>query len=874
MSRSRSLAWTLAAAVALAFGPVAGLSGPVSAATVTPPDLQIAVPTNQISIGIDATTNHRMLRYTHITWDAGTGPFEIDPTYNSATGTASFVQAIYNSPSPGAWSLDHVVPLAVLGVFDQPDDYQFPLTKFTLNGVNADGSIGQVVATSPKTDYCITGDTKVGGVPNTPSSTFIPVSNCASPTSPLGWSVGWGDQYDQTDAGQPIDLNGVPDGTYILRAVADPLHVLVESDATNNVTDTVLTIKGTAVTVGAQTHPTVVPPSASVTSPAAGASVSGTVTLSATASAASPATVASVQFLLDGSALGNPITAAPYTTSWSVGSTSPGSHRLSARVIDSSGGAGTAPVVPITVASNGLYIDQTVTARGSGAVSTGAFTTAAAGETLLAAVSSDGASTGGQATTVSGAGLTWTRVAGSNVQPGDAEIWTATAPSVLSGAVVTSTPREGGYDQQLVVESFANSGGVGASSAANAPSGASAVHLAAKAAGSLTVAVGSDWDSATGRTYAAGQTQVAQWVDSPMGDTFWVQASNAPTTSAGQSVTLADTAPTADSWNMAGIEIVPASGGTSPADTAPPTVQITNPTSGQTVSGTATVAANATDDVSVSSVQFYLDGQPLGTALSASPYAISWDTTKTANGSHTLTAKATDPAGNIGTSGGVGVTVQNPAPPMTCFVQQAEVDVRGAGKVTTPSFSTVVPGEVLLAFVSQDGPAKLNSQSATVSGAGLSWKLLARSNAQYGDAEVWTATATNTISNATVTSTPAAAGYAQELTVVAYEGAKGAGAVASGSAASGAPTLTVTTTSAASLVFAVGHDWDNARARTLPTGLVFLEQWIDTGLGDTSWSEYTNQTAGPAGTQVKVGASAPTTDQWDLAAVELVGSGA
>ena len=114
--------------------------------------------------------------------------------------------------------------------FDPPSDYRFPLTKFTLNTVQADGSLGSVVATSPKTDYCITGDAFVGGVPNTPSQTYIPASNCTDPTKPLGWSVGWGDQYDQTDAGQPIDLTGVADGTYILHAVVDPNHVLTESD--------------------------------------------------------------------------------------------------------------------------------------------------------------------------------------------------------------------------------------------------------------------------------------------------------------------------------------------------------------------------------------------------------------------------------------------------------------------------------------------------------------------------------------------------------------------------------------------------------------------------------------------------------------------
>ena len=94
------------------------LAGPdASAATLTPPDMKILVPTNLISLGVDGATGHRQLRYTHITEDAGTGPFEIDPTYNPTTGVASFVQSLYSSSSPGVWTFDHAVPLAVNGAF-------------------------------------------------------------------------------------------------------------------------------------------------------------------------------------------------------------------------------------------------------------------------------------------------------------------------------------------------------------------------------------------------------------------------------------------------------------------------------------------------------------------------------------------------------------------------------------------------------------------------------------------------------------------------------------------------------------------------------------------------------------------------------------
>ena len=74
----------------------------------------------------------------------------------------------------------------------------------------------------------------------------------------------------------------------------------------------------------------------------------------------------------------------------------------------------------------------------------------------------------------------------------------------------------------------------------------------------------------------------------------------------------------------------------------PPVVSITSPSNAaQIITGTAmTLTANATDsDGSVTSVQFYLDGSPLGTADVLAPFEASYTA---AAGSHTLYAIATD----------------------------------------------------------------------------------------------------------------------------------------------------------------------------------------------------------------------------------------
>ncbi|HMC68299.1 MAG TPA: Ig-like domain-containing protein, partial [Mycobacteriales bacterium] len=97
------------------------------------------------------------------------------------------------------------------------------------------------------------------------------------------------------------------------------------------------------------------------------------------------------------------------------------------------------------------------------------------------------------------------------------------------------------------------------------------------------------------------------------------------------------------------------------ADTSPPTVAINNPAPGQTVATSVTVTASASDNVGVAGVQLRLDGQPLGAESTAAPYSATWDTTKSANGTHTLTAVARDNAGNTTTSAPVTVTVFNQA---------------------------------------------------------------------------------------------------------------------------------------------------------------------------------------------------------------------
>src|SRR4029453_15315684 len=96
-------------------------------------------------------------------------------------------------------------------------------------------------------------------------------------------------------------------------------------------------------------------------------------------------------------------------------------------------------------------------------------------------------------------------------------------------------------------------------------------------------------------------------------------------------------------------------------DTTAPTVSVTAPANGATVSGTLSVTASAADNVGVAGVQFKQGTTNIGAEDTTAPYAVSWNTTTVANGSYALTAVARDAAGNTTTSTTATVAVNNGA---------------------------------------------------------------------------------------------------------------------------------------------------------------------------------------------------------------------
>ena len=147
-------------------------------------------------------------------------------------------------------------------------------------------------------------------------------------------------------------------------------------------------------------------------------------------------------------------------------------------------------------------------------------------------------------------------------------------------------------------------------------------------------------------------------------------------------------------WS-APIWVTQGSGG---GDTTPPTVSAS--VSGS--SGTITLNATASDNVGVTGVEFFIDGVSRGSD-STSPYSLAFNSTALANGSHTLTARASDAASNSTTSNPVSFSVNNTTGG-TVLSNGVAVSNLSAAVGTSLNYTMVVPaGASNLIFTTSSG---------------------------------------------------------------------------------------------------------------------------------------------------------------------------
>lgn len=129
-----------------------------------------------------------------------------------------------------------------------------------------------------------------------------------------------------------------------------------------------------------------------------------------------------------------------------------------------------------------------------------------------------------------------------------------------------------------------------------------------------------------------------------------------------------------------------------------PLVSVSAPTASATLTGASTLTASATAVTgrTINTVEFFVDGTSVGSALT-SPWSVSWNSRLVANGAHLVTARATDSAGLAATSSAVNVTVSNDwDPPLVSF--------------NTPAPNSTLRGNVLVDAVVSDASALVSAE--------------------------------------------------------------------------------------------------------------------------------------------------------------------
>lgn len=188
---------------------------------------------------------------------------------------------------------------------------------------------------------------------------------------------------------------------------------------------------------------------------------------------------------------------------------------------------------------------------------------------------------------------------------------------------------------------------------------------------------------------AAG-TELAPDFSEHAGQYIWTLPLATPITNLANATITVRVKDNANNWQTVERRFSVGSGGN--GDTAAPTVSITAPLAGATVKGTALLSAAAADNTGVAGVQFLVDGAAVGAEDLSAPYQISWNSTGVADGSHRISARARDAAGNVATSAEAAITVRNTPADRTAPTVS----------ITDPKAGAILSGSFLLKAAAND----------------------------------------------------------------------------------------------------------------------------------------------------------------------------
>jgi subtilisin family serine protease len=393
-------------------------------------------------------------------------------------------------------------------------------------------------------------------------------------------------------------------------------------------------------------------PAVAVTAPADNATVNGTVAV--TANASDTIGVVGVQFKLDGNNLGSEDTTSPYSLDWDTLTASNGNHTLTAVARDAAGNTTTAFTITVTVSNDTTAPTTAITAPSNNASIKGTVTVSANATDNIGVV-----------------GVQF-KLDGSNLSSED-----TSSPYSISWD--TTTASNGSHTLTAVARDAAGNTTTSGSITVNVDNTVPTTSVTApvnNATVTATITV-----SATASDNVA-VTKVELYRDGALIDTKTVSPYDFSwnTTTVGEGAHTLQTKAYDAADNIGSSSVVNIT-----VDNNSPTVSMTAPSNGASVSGASvTVSANASDTVAIQKVEFYRDSSVLINTDTTSPYSISWNSTAVTPGSHTLFAKAYDNAGHVTTSSSISVTVLDVTAPTTSITSPAN-----GGTVTKKTTVTI-----------------------------------------------------------------------------------------------------------------------------------------------------------------------------------------
>ena len=228
---------TLAAATLVAFRLV-GPTPPPLAAPVDPlyPDMGMA-PLSSILVGQD-DSGRSFLRFSATLVNVGPGP-AIVAAHRDLPFRDDWIVVQRVTDGTGGYSEREMGARLIFGG-DGHDHWHIVGAEAhqleTLDGDIVGGLVKSGFCFFDNVDY----RTSLPGAPPTATHASTECGGRFDRDIAMGLSIGWGDEYQWYLLDQTIEITGVPDGRYRLRAIADPADQLEESDETNNDTWTVV----------------------------------------------------------------------------------------------------------------------------------------------------------------------------------------------------------------------------------------------------------------------------------------------------------------------------------------------------------------------------------------------------------------------------------------------------------------------------------------------------------------------------------------------------------------------------------------------------------------------------------------------------------